>query len=71
MPVTEIPVSSLAALNDMELAQRVRAEERRAWDLNISGVPAMVIEGQFLVPGAQPAETYANVLRRVAEKQRM
>ena len=59
---------ALAALNDMELAQRVRAEERRAWDLNISGVPAMMIEGKFMVPGAQPPETYVNVLRRVAEK---
>ncbi|ABC63804.1 DsbA family oxidoreductase [Erythrobacter litoralis] len=59
---------ALAALNDMELAQRVRAEERKAWDLNISGVPAMVVEGKFMIPGAQPPETYVNVLRRVAEK---
>lgn len=59
---------ALAALSDTDLAARVREEERKAWDLNISGVPAMVVEGKFMVPGAQPPETYVNVLRRVAEK---
>lgn len=57
-----------AALADPELEARVVAEERMAWDMNISGVPAMVIEGKFMVPGAQSPETYVNVLRRVAEK---
>ena len=60
--------SALAALTDPEIAARVRAEERQAWDLNITGVPAMVIEGKFMIPGAQVPETYVNVLRRVAEK---
>lgn len=59
---------ALAALTDPEIAARVRAEERQAWDLNITGVPAMVVEGKFLIPGAQAPETYVNVLRRVAEK---
>ena len=57
-----------AALDDEALAARVRAEERQAWDMNITGVPAMVVEGKFLIPGAQPAETYVNALRRVAQK---
>lgn len=57
-----------AALADPELDARVAAEEREAWDMNISGVPAMVVNGKFLVPGAQSPETYVNVLRRVAEK---
>ena len=59
-----------AALDDEELEARVISEERQAWDLNISGVPAMIIEGKFMVPGAQGPETYANVLRRVVEKTR-
>ncbi|UIP07993.1 DsbA family oxidoreductase [Erythrobacter sp. SDW2] len=59
---------ALAALTDPEIATRVRAEERQAWDMNITGVPAMVIEGKLLIPGAQVPETYVNVLRRVAEK---
>lgn len=56
------------ALDSEELAHKVRAEERAAWDLNISGVPAMIVENKFMIPGAQPAETYADALRRVAEK---
>lgn len=57
-----------AALADDELEARVVAEERQAWDMNITGVPAMVLNGKFLVPGAQSPETYVNVLRRVAQK---
>jgi predicted DsbA family dithiol-disulfide isomerase len=38
--------------------------------MNITGVPAMIIEGKFMIPGAQGPETYANVLRRVVEKTR-
>ncbi|MFZ9394933.1 MAG: DsbA family oxidoreductase [Erythrobacter sp.] len=61
-------VAAKAALADPDLDARVLAEEREAWDMNISGVPAMVIGGKFLVLGAQSPETYVNVLRRVAEK---
>lgn len=57
-----------AALDDEEVAHKTRAEERAAWDMNISGVPAMILQGRFMVPGAQPPEAYANALRRVAEK---
>ena len=57
-----------AALASEELAHKVRAEERAAWDLNITGVPAMVVENKFMIPGAQPPEAYADALRRVAEK---
>lgn len=57
-----------AALADDDLEARVVAEERQAWDLNISGVPAMIVDGKFMIPGAQAPETYVNALRRVAEK---
>lgn len=59
---------ALAALTDPDIAAHVRAEERQAWDMNITGVPAMVIEGKFLIPGAQAPEAYVTALRRVAEK---
>lgn len=59
-----------AALGDPELEARVIAEEAQAWDMNISGVPAMIVEGKFLIPGAQTPEVYVNALRRVAEKTR-
>ncbi len=59
-----------AALDDADLEARVVAEEQQAWDLNISGVPAMIVNGKFMIPGAQSPETYVNALRRVAEKSR-
>ncbi len=57
-----------AALDDPELEARVIAEERQAWDHNITGVPAMIVNGGFLIPGAQSPETYVNVLRRVVKR---
>ena len=57
-----------AALDDEALLARVVAEERQAWDMNISGVPAMVVNGKFMIPGAQAPEVYVNALRRVAAK---
>ncbi|QIQ85656.1 DsbA family oxidoreductase [Erythrobacter sp.] len=59
-----------AALEDSDLEARILAEERQAWDLNITGVPAMIVNGKFLIAGAQAPETYVNALRRVAEKSR-
>jgi predicted DsbA family dithiol-disulfide isomerase len=59
-----------AALDDPGIEARVAAEEAQAWDMNISGVPAMIVEGKFLIPGAQAPEVYVNALRRVAEKTR-
>lgn len=59
-----------AALDDADLEARVIAEERQAWDLNISGVPAMIVEGKFMIHGAQAPDVYVNALRRVAEKSR-
>lgn len=63
-------LAAKAALDDAELNARVEAEEREAWEHNISGVPAMIINGKFMVPGAQGPETYVNVLRKVVEKTR-
>lgn len=57
-----------AALDDPDLEARVIAEQQQAWDLNISGVPAMIVEGKFLIPGAQAPEVYVNALRRVVAK---
>jgi predicted DsbA family dithiol-disulfide isomerase len=58
------------ALDDPDLEARVLAEEAQAWDMNISGVPAMIVNSKFLIPGAQAPEVYVNALRRVAEKTR-
>ena len=60
--------AAMAALDDPQVAAEVRAEEQLAFDNNVSGVPAMVIDRKFIVPGAQDPETYANVLRKVVGK---
>lgn len=62
------PAGARAALGDAALGQIVRAEEAQAWDMNISGVPAMVVQGKYLIPGAQEPEVYANALRRVVAR---
>ena len=56
------------AFDDPVLGDLVRAEEEQAMDLNISGVPAMVVGGRFLIPGAQDPETYNAALRRAVER---
>jgi predicted DsbA family dithiol-disulfide isomerase len=58
-----------AALDDPELAAIVVAGEQQAWDWNISGVPAMVVNGKYLIPGAQEPDVYANALRRVIARE--
>jgi predicted DsbA family dithiol-disulfide isomerase len=56
------------ALSDNALGELVRREQREAMDMNITGVPAMVVNGKFMIPGAQEPEVYANALRRVVAK---
>ncbi|MFM5954154.1 MAG: DsbA family oxidoreductase [Novosphingobium sp.] len=62
------PEAARTAIADEALGQIVRREEAAAWDMNISGVPAMIVQGKFLIPGAQEPDVYANALRRVAAK---
>ncbi|MXO85689.1 DsbA family oxidoreductase [Altererythrobacter aurantiacus] len=57
-----------AALDDRAIGEAVRADEQQAYAMNITGVPAMIFDGKFMVPGAQGAETYVNVIERVLSK---
>jgi predicted DsbA family dithiol-disulfide isomerase len=45
-------------------AQEVRADEREALELGVTGVPFFVVDGRFAIPGAQDADTILGVLRR-------
>lgn len=63
-----VRADAAAVLDDPAMANRVRMEQAQAHDLNITGVPAMIVDGKMLIPGAQAPEVYANALRRVAEK---
>ena len=62
------PNLASAAFDDPRIAAAVRAEEQAAFDASVTGVPAMVFDGKFLVPGAQEPETYVNLIRRVLER---
>lgn len=44
---------------------RVQAETARALELGVTGVPAWVVDGRLLVPGAQPHELFERVLERL------
>lgn len=46
--------------------KEVREMEAFAQSAGITGVPAFVINDQYLVSGAQPAETFLNVFKQVA-----
>jgi len=61
--------AALAAIADDGLDAIVTAGEQQAWDWNISGVPAMIVNGKYLIPGAQDPATYANALRRVVARE--
>ena len=60
---------ALAATGDEVLGQIVRREEAMAWDMNISGVPAFIVNGKYMIPGAQDADTFVRVLEKVMEKE--
>lgn len=49
-------------------ADAVRADERIARELQITGVPFFLIDGRFGVPGAQLADTMLAVLRQAWER---
>jgi len=49
-------------------AEEVRADEREALELGVSGVPFFVVDGKFGMAGAQDADTILNVLERAWAK---
>lgn len=64
-----IPAEKLEGFFESEAGKaEVREMEQWAQAAGITGVPAFVINDQFLVSGAQPAETLQNVFAQVAPK---
>jgi predicted DsbA family dithiol-disulfide isomerase len=59
---------ALAWINDAALTTSVRAEMAHWMDQNITGVPAIIFDQKFMVPGAQSAETFADVISKVLAK---
>ncbi len=60
--------ASKAWLADAALTETVRAEQAHWLDQNITGVPAIIFDQQFMVPGAQSAEAFAGVIGKVLAK---
>lgn len=46
-------------------AEQVRASTAAAHRAGVTGVPAWVVDGKILVPGAQPHEVFDRVLREL------
>jgi predicted DsbA family dithiol-disulfide isomerase len=59
---------ALAWINDAALTTSVRAEMAHWADQNITGVPAIIFDQKYMVPGAQSAETFADVINKVLAK---
>lgn len=53
------------ALNDEALGMAIRLEEQRARENSITSVPSFIINGLYLVPGAQEPEVFRDTLRQV------
>lgn len=53
-----------AILAGDEFGEMVRTEERYWADQNVTGVPAFVLGGRMLVPGAQDPEVFIRVIER-------
>jgi predicted DsbA family dithiol-disulfide isomerase len=54
-----------AVLADGRYKALVDTEIEQAHDQNITGVPAYIINGTYLVPGAQDAETFGRIFEKV------
>lgn len=61
---------ALAWINDAALTTSVRAEMAHWTDQNITGVPAIIFDQKYMVPGAQNAETFADVIKKVLAKRK-
>ncbi len=61
--------AALAFLAGDDGVVEVKRELEEAGELGITAVPTFVFNGSWAVPGAQDADTFATVLRRLAAKQ--
>lgn len=55
-------------LNSNNGLQEVQQDFQAAIDMEISGVPCFVIDGRYMIPGAQDVDVFEQVLERVLSK---
>jgi predicted DsbA family dithiol-disulfide isomerase len=58
-----------AVLGNGRYAADVDQEIAYWQDQNVTGVPAFIINGKYMIPGAQDAATFVQILERVIEKE--
>ena len=66
MTKEEIEAEAAAVLADGRFADEVRAEQGLWRGRGINAVPAVVVEGKWLITGGQPAGVYEEALRGIA-----
>lgn len=54
---------------DPTVAEQVIADHNEAVEIGISGVPCVVLEGGFLMPGAQERAVYLSIVRKLLSRQ--
>ena len=59
---------AVEVLGDGRYAAEVRAAEALWVSRGINGVPAVVVEGKWLIPGGQPAGVFEEALRKMASE---
>jgi len=59
--------AAAAALEEEALAIATRVEEQRGREMGINSVPSFIVNGRYLISGAQEPEVYAATLRKVAK----
>lgn len=58
-----------AALESEVFDQRVEADQQAARDRGITGVPAFVINDEFLIPGAQEVDQFVRIIERIRARE--
>ncbi|NYS60427.1 DsbA family oxidoreductase [Vreelandella salicampi] len=51
-----------------QYADEVRAAEQRFMEAGVSAVPGFILDGRYLISGAQPADVLVDALRQVADE---
>lgn len=57
---------ALEVISDDRFAEEVRAEQALWRSRGISAVPAVVVDGRYLLSGGQPADVFEEAFRRIA-----
>jgi len=61
---------AISALQNKTLLQNVQKDIREAQEIGVRGVPFFVFNRQFAISGAQPVESFLEVLRKAATEER-